>query len=108
MGLNIYELFGTSEETAKAGMKDALKAGASGALGWLEQQAINVLNKDKAQHEANVQAYTKDILDKPSNPNSFGSYLSNLMANPALQTYGPYLMAGVAVIAVIAISLKGK
>lgn len=101
MSFSISDLFGSSANTANSGMSDALKAGANAGLGYLEQQAINLLQSDKQQHEAAVQSSTQNMLNQPSNPNGFGAYLSGLVKNPALQTYGPYVIGGIAIVLVV-------
>ena len=108
MGFDISQLFGSSGDTAKSGMSDVLKSGANAALGYLEQQAINVISADKKQHEIQAQASGASLLQHPSNPNSFGSYFSNLMQGPALQTYGPYVLGGVAIVAIITIMMARR
>ena len=95
-------------DAAEAGMTDALKAGGNAALGYLEQQAINLINADKAKHEAAAQGYLTDQLATPSNPNSFGSYLSNLASSPAMQTYGPYILGGILLIVVVTVTMSRK
>lgn len=105
MGFDISQLFG-GEDSSGQGMSDVLKSGANAGLGYLEQQAINLISADKKKHEAAAQRSTSDLLKHPSNPNSFGSYFSNLMQGPALNTYGPYILAGVGVVVVLTLMLR--
>lgn len=104
MGLDINQLFGKAQDAAEKGMNDLLKTGGNAALGFLEGQAIDILNTDKNKHEQASQAAVQDILNRPSSP--FGDYVSNLMKNPTLNQYGPYIIFGVAGILILGAYLR--
>lgn len=106
MGLNIDDLFGKAKEAATQGMNDLLKTGGNAAIGYLEGQAIQVIQSDKNQHEQASTAAAQEILNRPSSP--FGEYVSNLMKNPVLNTYGPLIIFGLAGVLIIGFYVRGK
>jgi len=108
MGLDLDSLWGEAKKAAETGMNDLLKQGGNAGLGYLEQQAINTLQADKAQHEASYAQAVKDKLNQPSSPDSFGSYLSKITQSPVLQNYGIYIIGAVAVVVIVTLVAKGK
>lgn len=106
MGISIDDLFGKAKAAAEQGMNDLLKTGGNAALGFLEGQAIDILQADKNKHEQSSQAAVQEILNRPSSP--FGEYVSNLMKNPVLNNYGPWIMFGLAGAVGLGIYLRSK
>lgn len=100
MGLDLDSLFGQAKAAASQGMDDLLKTGGNSALGYLENQAAAVLQHDANQNTANAQAATQAILSRPTNADSFGAYLTNMIQQPAVKQYGPYILGGIAVVLV--------
>ena len=108
MGLDIDQLWNNAKEAADKGMNDLLKSGGNAAIGYLEQQGINILNADSQKHMQDAQAATTAIMSRPSSANSFGAYLSGIVQNSGLKTYGPGVILAVAVVGVAAVFLFRK
>lgn len=104
MGFDINELFGKAQSAAEQGMNDLLKTGGNAALGYLEGQAINILKSDKAHHEEASQQAVTEIMNRPNSP--MGDYFSNLMRNPVLNNYGPYIVFGLAGVLLIGMYIR--
>lgn len=106
MGISIDDIFGKAKDAAAQGMNDLLKTGGNAALGFLEGQAVAVIQADQANHEQASQAAAQEILNRPSSP--FGDYISNLMQNPVLNQYGPVIIFGLVIVLVAGAAMKGK
>jgi len=100
MGIDLEALFGNAKDAVNAGMTDVLQQGGNAALGYLENQAIDMLSGDKATREKALQDQVAANLKKPSAPGSMGAYLSNVLSGPVIKQYGPYVLIGAAVIVV--------
>lgn len=98
MGFSIDQLFGDVKKIAEEGMGDLLKQGGAAGLGWLEGKAIDILEKDKNQHEQFVKGKIEEQMKTPGQPGSFGSYFSDLAAQPAIKMYGPYVLMGLGIV----------
>lgn len=98
MGLDISQLFGNAIEDAKKGMTDIAKIGGSAALGYLEDQAVKIIQADKQQHEANFKEGVLEVLNRPTAVDSLGNYISNAVQSPVIKQYGPYIILGVLLI----------
>ncbi len=94
MGINIGDMFSGGLEAVKQGMSDLTQQGGTAALGYLEQQAIQVLSDDKKQQDAKFQSGIQNILNRPSNPGSFGDYITSMTTSPLIKQYGVYIMIG--------------
>ena len=108
MGIDLAKIFGDAQESAGAGMTDALKAGANAGLGYLEQQAVAVIQADQKDKQQQVQKYVQDQLSQPPNPGSFGSYLSGMMQQPVIKQYGVYILGGIGLIVLLTLFLKER
>jgi hypothetical protein len=108
MGLNIGDIFQNIQKDVGAGMNDILKLGGNAALGYLEQQAINVLEAHKSELEGQFQSDLKDVIKRPSSANSIGAYVGNIAKSPIVTEYGPYILGVVVVVALGTLFLKGK
>lgn len=106
MGIDISTLFGNAEDAATQGMNDLIQTGGNAALGYLEGQAVKIISSDASTHNAAAQTATASILQRPTNADSFGAYLSNLIEAPALKTYGPLVIGAVAFVVIGLILLK--
>ncbi len=106
MGIDLSQIFGDAKQSAETGMSDLWKMGSEAALGYAEKQGVAVLQADQAQHQANYQAAATTALNRPSSP--FGEYVKSLTQNPIIKQYGVYILAGIAVVAIVAVSLKGR
>jgi hypothetical protein len=98
MGLDVSQLFGNAVDSAKAGMGDLLNQGGNAGLGYLEQQAIDVIKSDQTAHTEAYQASVASQLAQPSVPGSFSSYISGITQGPIVKQYGIYILAGVALV----------
>lgn len=101
MGIDIAAMFNGGLEAVQQGMSDVTNQGGTAALGFLEQQAIQVLSDDKKQQDAKFQAGVQNILSRPSAPGSFGNYLTGLTTSPIIKQYGVYIMIGLVGVYVI-------
>lgn len=108
MGLDIGQIFGNIQKDVGAGMNDILKLGGNAALGYLEQQAINVLEAHKSELEGQFQSDLKQVIQRPSSADSIGSYIGNIAKSPVIKEYGPYILGVVCVVALGTLFLKGK
>lgn len=106
MSIDLSAIFGGAQAANAQGMTDVLKQGGNAALGYLEQQAIGVIQQDQAQKSAQVQDFIKQQLSTPANPNSFGSYLSNLAGQPVLSQYGIYILGGIALVVAMTLMVR--
>lgn len=95
MGLNLDQIFGNAKQAIEQTATDAWKTASHGALGYLENEAIKVLQADKAQNEKAFQTNVAEILKRPTAVDSMGNYISNLVQSPALKEYGPYVIGAV-------------
>lgn len=101
MGIDISQLFGNAEQATSQGMNDVLNTAGQSALGYLEGQAISVIQADQSQHVATAQKATSEILNRPTVAGSFGAYVSGILQQPVMQQYGPYVIGVGAVIAIL-------
>ena len=108
MGIDIGAMFGDALKSAEQGMSDTLQQGGNAALGYLEQNAINLISADKKTHEEAYQTAVAKNLAQPANPNSFGSYLSNITQSPVIKQYGVYILGAVALIVGATLVMKGR
>lgn len=108
MGFDLNALFGQAKDAATTGMNDLLKTGGNAGLGFLEGQAVAIISADQAQHEQASSAAVTEILNRPSTPGGFGSYMQGLLQRPILKQYGPYVLVGVLVLIGLGIYLKKK
>jgi len=109
MGLDFSQVFGQAKSAVDSAFNGAtVQAGFNSALGYLEGQAVNIIQADQNDRTVQAQQNIKQVLDQPSTPGGFGSYLSELVQGPAMQKYGPYVIAGVAAIVVITLFVRGK
>lgn len=103
MGLDIDALWGNAKEAINQGMNDLLKSGGNAAIGYLEQQAVNIISEDQKKHIQDAQAATQAIMSRPTDANSFGAYLSGIAQNAGVRQYGPAMMIAVVVVGVAAV-----
>lgn len=108
MGLDISAIFGNIQKDVSAGMNDVLKLGGNAALGYLEDQAIKILEADKADKEKIFKTDLATILKRPGSGDSLGAYLGNVAQSPIIKEYGPYILMGVCIVAVGTVMLRGK
>ena len=106
MGLDLNALFGQAKDAATTGMNDILKTGGNAGLGYLEGQAVAIISADQSQHEQAAQKAVTDVLNRPSSPGGFGSYMQGLIQNPALKQYGPYVIVGAVVLIGLGLYLR--
>lgn len=92
MGFDIGQLFQNVEQAASQGMSDVLKTGGNAAIGYLEGQAVQIIQADQKQHEVSFQDATMQMMQRPTAANSISAYVQNLMQAPALKEYGPYVL----------------
>lgn len=104
MGIDLGQMFEDAKKAASQGMQDALNTGGNAALGFLEGQAVSVIQADQSKHEQAAQNATTDIMNRPSSP--FGKYLGNMMQQPIIKQYGVYILGGIVVVAGLVIYLK--
>lgn len=95
MGIDIGAIFDSAKQAVEQSANDAYKTITTSGLGYLEDQAIKVLQADKAQNEKAFQTHAATILQRPSALDSFGAYVSNLTQSPVLKEYGPYVIGAV-------------
>lgn len=108
MGIDIGAMFQDMKNTAAQGMNDLLKQGANAGLGYLEGQAVKVIQADQQQHEKDFQDATMAAIQRPTAAGSFGDYFSGLAKSPVLKSSGPYVLVAIAIVAVGAIFLARK
>lgn len=108
MGLNLDQIFGNAKEAIAQSADDAWKTVSHGALGYLENEAIKVLQADKAQNEKAFQTNVAEILKRPTSVDSMGAYVSNLVQSPALKQYGPYVIGAVVLCFGVAVLIGRK
>jgi hypothetical protein len=106
MGLDFNSLFNQAKQAVNQGMNDLLKTGGNAAIGYLENQAVALIQADQKQHEAEFQTNVADILKRPGAADSFGSYLSNVSQSPVIKEYGGYILGAVVGIAIVTLLLK--
>lgn len=92
MGLDLGQIFDSAKQAVEQSATDAYKTVTTGALGYLEDQAIKIIQADKAQNEAAFKTNVQTILKRPTAADSMGAYLSNLAQSPVLKEYGPYVI----------------
>lgn len=95
MGFNIGDLWGNAKDAAEDAWKDAVKVGVPA----LEQAAIDwaqdVLGDQEKKTSAALQTGVSEILNRPTDDNSFGTYISSALQSPILKNYGPLIIFGV-------------
>lgn len=95
MGIDISAIFASAKSAVEQSATDAYKTVTTGALGYLEDQAVKVIQADKAQNEAAFKTNVQNILKRPTAVDSMGAYMSNLAQSPILKEYGPYVLGAV-------------
>lgn len=108
MGLDLGAMWDQAKKSAEQGMNDLLKQGGNAGLGYLEGQLVSVIQADQAHHEEQSKQATAEMLARPASPNSFGTYFTNLAGQPLVKQYGPYILAGTALIVVLTLYARGK
>lgn len=108
MGISLEDIFGNAQKAVEQGAEDFFKIGKHAALGYLENEAIKILEADKAKNESAFQGHIEDIMKRPTSTDSLGNYLSNQLQSPAIKTYGPWIILGILLIAGGAILLSKK
>lgn len=108
MGFDFGAVFESIKNDVEKGMSDVVKVGSSALPAYLEGKLIDVIEADKAQHEKDFQQKLGTLLSGPSSENSFGAWFANAAQAPVLKEYGPYILLGVAVIALGAIFIAKK
>lgn len=106
MGLDISSILSNAGSEISQGAQNLESQAQNAGLGYLEQQAINTLQADQAQHNQAVQTAIAQQLASPAAPGSFGAYLSSLAQGPAIKQYGGYAVAAIAVIVVATLLLR--
>jgi uncharacterized membrane protein YebE (DUF533 family) len=104
MGLDLSAMWGDAKKAAEQGMQDALNIGGNAALGYLEGQAIGVIQQDQTKHVAEAQRATADILNRPSTP--FGDYAKNILSQPVVKQYGVYILGGIGIVVVATLLMR--
>lgn len=108
MGLNLEQIFGNAKTAIEQSADDAWKTVTTGGLGYLEDQAIKILQADKAKNEKAFQTNISEILKRPTALDSMGNYVSNLVQSPALREYGPYVIGAVVLCFGVAVLMGRK
>lgn len=108
MGIDLSAMWQQAQDAVSQGVDNALNTGGQAGLAYIEQQGVQIIQADQAQHVEAYQKATSQALDKPSSPNSFSSYLSSITQGPIMQKYGLWAIGGVAVIVGITLFLRGK
>lgn len=108
MGLDIGQIFGSAKDAIEQSASDAWGTVSTGALGYLENEAIKILQADKQQNEKAFQTNVQTILKRPTATDSMGAYLSNLAQSPALKEYGPYVIGAVVLCFGVAVLIGRK
>lgn len=92
MGLNLDQMWESAKQAITQTGNDLVDAGKPALIGYLEDQAVKILQADKQQHEANFQASVASILNRPTATDSLGAYISNAAQSPVIKQYGPYIL----------------
>ena len=103
MGFSIDDLFGQAKEAVNKGLEDVKAIGIpalqSAGEKWAAnalQDAAKSLGQKSAEHDAALQTNVKELLSRPQEPGSFGSYFSQTIQGAGIGAYGPMILIGVA------------
>lgn len=95
-------LFDDIQAKVQTSISDFENVGLPALEAQAETSAIGTLTTMQQNATKTAQASVTDILNRPSDPNSFISQLlKNTIQSPALKTYGPYIV-GALIIAGVA------
>lgn len=108
MGIDLSAMWQQAKDAASQGVDNLINTGGPAALAYVEQQGVQIIQADQAQHVEAYQKATSQALDKPSSPNSFSSYLASITQGPVIQKYGLWAVAGVGLIVAITLFVRGK
>lgn len=109
MGFDIGQLFGQAQQAISQGANDLVNTGGQALVGFAESQAVQLIEGDEKTHEAAAQQATAAIMQRPGGaPSAISSYMQNLLQSPVLKQYGPYMVAGVVAVGVIAVVVFGR
>lgn len=109
MGLDIGQVFGNAVEAVKNEGSDLLKMGWNAGLGYLEGEAIKILEADKADKQNAFKEGVTNVINRPTSADSFGAYVSNLASQPVIKQYGPYVIGGILLFGVLSVFMgKGE
>jgi hypothetical protein len=106
--MDFGSLWEDAKKAAEGGMNDILKTGVPALESGLEKWGANVLNEMGNKAQSEVDKNVKEILARPSDPNSIGSYIAGTLKSPIVQQYGGLMVAGVAAIAIITFLVMRK
>lgn len=103
MGLDLGQVFGNAVDAIKNEGNDLLKMGWNAGLGYLEDQAIKIIEADRSDKEAAFKQGVATAINRPTSTESFGAYISNLAQQPVIKQYGPYVIGGILLFGVLAV-----
>ena len=97
----LNDLFPGADEALNTQIEDLKKTGLPALVATMADAGINILEKQKKESEAALQAGVKEIQARPSDPNSFGSKFFAQFKNVGLKENGlPIVIGAVALIGV--------
>lgn len=101
MGINFDDIWGQAKEALNTGLQDLEKVGKPALYATVLDNAEKVIQEQKRQTSAALDAGVKEIAQRPKDPNSFASQFLSKFQNPVIKEYGmPILVAGVLLIGV--------
>jgi len=102
---SLYTQVATQVENAAT---DMIKTGVPALKSSAEQYAINWLTEQNKQTQEELKKNVGEVLQRPSDPNSFGGILSSNAANAFVSNYSTMILLGVGGVLLFGLYLKGK
>ncbi len=106
--MDFSNLFGGIKDQVDQAVTTAEQTGVPALEASLEKWGANTLSTMGDQSQAVVNTNVKSILNSPTTPGSFSSYLANAFKSPVIQQYGGTAMIGVIAVGFIAVMIFRK
>jgi hypothetical protein len=108
MGIDWDSLWGQAETAVNQGFKDLQTVGVPALQSAAERWGIQVLTEQNKETTAQLAAVTKEVMDRPSEEGSFGSYLAGVFKEPVVKQYGPHILIGAVGLLVVGVMIARK
>lgn len=107
-GVDVDKLWDGAKNTVENAWSDFVAVGVPALSAAAQKQGLDALNKMYANTQNTLQDNVKSILQRPTEPGSFGATLADEFKTPFLKQYGPMIAVGAVGLVVIGVLLSRR
>lgn len=104
--MNWNDFYGGLKEGATKAWDDVVATGVPALQSSAEKWAIEVLTKQNEATQAKLEENVSEIMQRPTEPGSFGEAMQSAVSSPILKEYGMQIVLGVAGVLLLGMFLR--